>query len=541
MKKWLKRIAFALAALVTLGALLFAEENYRGKRAWEACKKELEARGEKLDWAAIAPSAVPDDENFARTPFLVDWMNRRTDATNEPAEEGTNSTSRLPRYQWQWTYYSGAPGNWRSGTVPEPVEWQQRLRAQDTGQMDRRMAERYGLVKSGASGTPAPAQGQGSSADSFPLPRIADPDWLALRARPPGTPMEDMLFLLRQHEVEMDELRAAARRPYVILETNAFDPARALPRLASLKALVYPFRASACIQLEAGHPETALADLRVLFALGQTASSQPVLIGSLVRLAITGLAIDPIWFGLARHRWQDAQLAELETSLANINIVADFQHCLRGDRTYALAALGEGGQPSESDRAVQSVGTNGRAGPAPDRTMRSLPGAFRYQNLASLVRTTQVLIDKLNPAGPSVRLSTNLEQEVRASLGKRTLYNSLARMLLPALSKSLERAAYGQAAVSLARVACALERHRLATGSYPEKLDGLTPRFIDRLPPDPVNGEPLKYRRDAPDRFILYSVGANLKDDGGRVDVDDLGRIRNRGQGDWVWRSEPVK
>jgi len=95
--------------------------------------------------------------------------------------------------------------------------------------------------------------------------------------------------------------------------------------------------------------------------------------------------------------------------------------------------------------------------------------------------------------------------------------------------------------VSLARVACALERHRLATGSYPEKLDGLTPRFIDRLPPDPVNGEPLKYRRDAPDRFILYSVGANLKDDGGRVDVDDLGRIRNRGQGDWVWRSEPVK
>jgi hypothetical protein len=56
-----------------------------------------------------------------------------------------------------------------------------------------------------------------------------------------------------------------------------------------------------------------------------------------------------------------------------------------------------------------------------------------------------------------------------------------------------------------------------------------------------VNGEPLKYRRDAPDRFILYSVGANLKDDGGRVDVDDLGRIRNRDQGDWVWRSEPVK
>jgi hypothetical protein len=308
-----------------------------------------------------------------------------------------------------------------------------------------------------------------------------------------------------------------------------------------LKALVYPFRASACIQLEAGHPETALADLRVLFALGQTASSQPVLIGSLVRLAITDLAIHPIWFGLARHRWQDAQLAELETNLANINIIADVQRCLRGDRAYALAALGEGGQPSESDQAVKAAGTNGTATSAPDRAMRSLPGAFRYQNLASLALSAQVLIARFNPAGPSVRLSTNLEQEVRTSLGKPTLYNNLARMLLPALSKSLEKAAYGQAAVSLALVACALERHRLATGNYPEKLAELTPRFIDRLPPDPVNGEPLKYRRDAPDRFILYSVGLDLKDDGGRVDVDSQGRIRNRDQGDWVWRSESVK
>ena len=540
MKKWLKRIAFVLAALVTLGALLFAEENYRGKRTWEACKKELEAKGERLDWQAIASSAVPDDQNFAKTPFLVEWMNRRTDATNEPAEEGTNSTSRLPRYVWQWAGAGVIRADWRSGTISAPEEWQQRLQAAESPKIDVRMAMRYGLLKTDKGKLLSQAEAL-ELAKGFSLPPIADPDWLALRARPPGTPLEDLLFLLRQHEVEMDELRAAARRPYVVLETNAFDPARALPRLALLKGLVYPFRASACIQLEAGHPETALADLRVLFALGQTASSQPVLFGGLVRLAVNEHAIQPIWFGLARHRWQDAQLAELETNLANLNIVADMQRCLRGDRAYALAAWGEGGQTSESDQAEKHAGTNGTTASAPDRAMRSLPGAFRYQNLASLTRAAQILIARFNPAGPSVRLSTNLEQEVRASLGKPTLYNNLARMLLPAVSKSLEKAAYGQAAVSLARVACALERHRLATGSYPEKLAELTPQFLDRLPPDPVNGEPLKYRRDAPDRFILYSIGLDLKDDGGRVDVDDLGRIRNRDQGDWVWRSEPVK
>jgi hypothetical protein len=282
--------------------------------------------------------------------------------------------------------------------------------------------------------------------------------------------------------------------------------------------------------LEAGHPDAALADVFTLFALGDTASSEPLLIGGLVRIAIGELGIQPVWFGLARHRWQDAQLAQLEARLAKLNIVADLQRCLRGERAFALAMLGDGVNPFAPD------------GPDSDqrRALRSLPGPFRYQNQASVARSAQFFIEHLNPAGPSVRLSTNLEQEARATLAGPAVYRSLASPLIPALSRALEKTAYEQATVSLARVACALERHRLATGSYPEKLAELTPRFIDRLPPDPVNGEPLKYRRDAPDRFVLYSVGSNLKDDGGVVY-----RTEKRGldwrQGDWVWRSEPVK
>ena len=41
-----------------------------------------------------------------------------------------------------------------------------------------------------------------------------------------------------------------------------------------------------------------------------------------------------------------------------------------------------------------------------------------------------------------------------------------------------------QADVDLARVACALERYRLAHGSYPETLDALAPQFIEKLPHD---------------------------------------------------------
>ena len=35
-------------------ALFYVEENWRGKRAWENCKRQLEAKGLVLNWSARA-------------------------------------------------------------------------------------------------------------------------------------------------------------------------------------------------------------------------------------------------------------------------------------------------------------------------------------------------------------------------------------------------------------------------------------------------------------------------------------------------------
>ncbi len=509
MRKWLKRIAFALAALVTLLALVWAEENYRGKRAWEACRRELEARGEKLDWAALAPPKVPDDQNFLKTPLLAAAFA----TTNQPVSIGLepfqNATQERLTKRWQW-------GDWRRGTVASLDQWQRELRATNDSRFDARMVMRY-----------VPPR---NVALTRALLGITDTDWLALRARPAGTPLEDLQFLLQKHQAELDELRAAARRPYALFEAGEFDPSIALPRYAMLKSLVFPFRTSACVELEAGNPDAALADIFTVFALAEAAGSEPVLIGGLVQIAITDSSLQPVWFGLARHRWQEPQLAQLEARLDKMNIVADIQRCLRGERTYALALIGEGkaggGNSSPTDSAMI-------------KAFGSLPAGFRYQSEVHIAHAVQFLIDKFDPAGPSVNLSTDMDQEVRDFFQRRTFYNTLAYMLLPALSKAVEKAASEQAGVTLARVACALERHRLATGGYPEQLTELQPKFIDRLPVDPVNGESLKYRREAPDRFVLYSVGFNLKDDGGQPGATSKGAPDMR-QGDWVWRSEPI-
>ncbi len=491
LRKWLKRIAFVLAALVTLVALLFAEENYRGKRAWDVCKRELEAKGEKLDWQAFTPPAVPDDQNFAKAPAVVAWLT----TTNEAAD-GHSAQS------WNWAGYLNG-GDWRAGRLPDLEDWQRELRSKN-------------------------------------LSGISDPEWTVLRARQPGTPVEDAEFLFQQRAKEIAALRAAAQRPYASLDGETADVSGLLPRLALLKSLTLVFRASAILDLETGHSDLALADVQTLFALGKTAASKPLAIAGLVRIAISELSLQPVWCGLVRHQWTDAQLAELETNLANVNIVADTQRCLHGERAYMLAMMNNGGGgPRNGTPRQNQHSPEADSEQAMQKLMQSLPLGFRCQSEVNIARAMQFLIDKFDPTGPTVKLTAGFDQEVKSFFPKRTFYNMFAVLLLPPISKGVEKAADGQAGVSLARVACALERCRLTTGSYPEKLAELTPRFINRLPPDPVNGEPLHYRREAPDRFVLYSIGVNLKDDGGEV-FRAKGGKPDWHQGDWGWRSDPV-
>src|SRR5664280_72533 len=71
---WRRRILrgapFVLVCIITLVAVFYAEEDLRGKWAWEKAKKEIESTGERLDIASVIPPPVPDDQNFAMTPLL---------------------------------------------------------------------------------------------------------------------------------------------------------------------------------------------------------------------------------------------------------------------------------------------------------------------------------------------------------------------------------------------------------------------------------------------------------------------------------------
>ncbi len=91
--------------------------------------------------------------------------------------------------------------------------------------------------------------------------------------------------------------------------------------------------------------------------------------------------------------------------------------------------------------------------------------------------------------------------------------------------------AYHEVRLDLMQMGILLEQYKAQNGSYPAKLDAIAPDIGGSLPVDPFSGEAYHYV-PAEDEFLLYSVGRNLVDDGGKHDWR---------KGDIVWRGDQKK
>jgi hypothetical protein len=63
----------------------------------------------------------------------------------------------------------------------------------------------------------------------------------------------------------------------------------------------------------------------------------------------------------------------------------------------------------------------------------------------------------------------------------------------------------------------AAERYRVEKGRWPSSLGELVPSYVNSLPADPFTGDPLKISRNDRGWLVIYSVGDDNTDDGGRV------------------------
>ena len=462
----LRRILIALAVLATLIALLYAEEDWRGKRAWENYKRVWEAKGEKFDWQAFVPPTVPNDQNFFTAPIFTNMLDGKILMTPYGNDGG-------PDFH---------PETNQSGYAIYRMRMTD-LRAWQTYYRHRTNTEKMG---------------------SFPI------------APQPQTPAKDVLLALSKFDSAVEELRQASQRPYANVPLNyedGFNSASSLlPILAELKRCTQLLQLRAVAELADGQNDKALADVNLMLYLNNSLRSSPFLISHLVRMAIVAISLHPIWEGLAEHKWSDEQLAALEAELAKVDFLADYGFIIRGERAFAIKSF-------DNLRHTREMISYTEAGDVTNK-LTFMPSAYFYQNELAFAQLDQQWIFPLVDTNSRVISPAALQRadnSVQAERKHYSPYKGQALMLFPAISATTRKIASIQASIDLARVACALERYRLAHGEYPETLDALAPQFIAQLPHDIINGQPLHYRRTDDGQFILYSVGWNEKDDGGQV------------------------
>ncbi|MCX7392616.1 MAG: hypothetical protein NTW75_00655 [Planctomycetales bacterium] len=94
--------------------------------------------------------------------------------------------------------------------------------------------------------------------------------------------------------------------------------------------------------------------------------------------------------------------------------------------------------------------------------------------------------------------------------------DSLLALMVPADTQAQNADDRTRIKNDLVRVGFALATDRAEQGGYPMDLDVLVPKYLDVLPLDRMVEQPLRYvaRENG---FLLYSVGANGRDDGGAM------------------------
>jgi hypothetical protein len=253
-------------------------------------------------------------------------------------------------------------------------------------------------------------------------------------------------------------------------------------------------------------------------------------------VALVNISMQPVWEGLQARSWNEGQLARLQATLERLDLIASmnlgwqFERCSSALRWTRVAESGPIGFNFGLSDASQTQSRLARWSWG-----LLIPKGWIYQNLLTMDRDYQEQFGQvLDPQHHVVHASIHRGLAARSTARRRTPYSWLGSLAMPSLASQNARVARSQSGLDLARIACALERHRLARGAYPEDLQSLVPAFLSKVPHDVVDAVPLRYRREG-NAFRLYSLGWNGSDEGGQISAGNT--AANLEQGDWVWSS----
>jgi hypothetical protein len=349
---------------------------------------------------------------------------------------------------------------------------------------------------------------------------------------------------LQRREAQHDDYQTYFQEP---TQPPIFVPVRILAQAMAERAQCH---------LLLGQPDLALRDLTLIHDLPRAFVTRPVnLVGAMITVAVGGLYTKIVSDGLRLQAWREPELATLEEQLQTTNWPLLLAAALATERacdcrTIERMTLAEFGASltnwfSDHGSASWPASLLPRLLPKRwlfpqnhwlmDQLFSAGPRGWRYQNMVATALLRQELIDSMELSNgiilPEKANAYSRDANLAAKEGSPTTF--VASLFAENFMRCVSITAHNQTAANQACVACALERYRLAFGQYPDMLDALAPRFLEKLPRDLIGGQPLKYRREPDGTFLLYSVGWNERDDGGVPPGQGNSDLT---VGDWVWQ-----
>ncbi len=607
----LRRTLLASAIFITLIALGYTVENWRGKRAWAQYKHDTEARGLSLDWNAYIPPPVPDDQNFFKAPNMQEWFTGRgereiykhlsfnssqnefsdhlpsAEVTIVPANARVAPESADLVLQYNTPLLSLADQNQPvsvSATPPPVSELSTlRVRVQTAAKTE---LQKWVQLKLDAMGQPEPHPDLTDIA-GIPLTRQTLPPIpplrLVIRSDRVPSAQEIKDFFLGYHNGAMwwsydvmvtgsntfraslplpyipaaDYLRwsntckddfgaiaEALKRPYARMEGDYEHPfSIPIPNFVCIRMLGQSLALRAQSYLLLGEPEKALHELTLMNDLSRMMEARPTgkpmtLIAAMINVAVKGLYVGVIADGMRLHAWREPHLAALQAQLAQTDLLPLVNDAFKFE-TISFGHIVESSSSRELadtfSSTVKGMSVRQKLNDPTYDLIRFAPRGWLYQNAIVTGNLKRGMRDSFDLTNHLV-LPRNVDKqtlEVERVLRQHSPYVYFARILIPNYVHTVQTAARNQTLVNEAFIVCALERHHLAYGHYPESLDALVPRFAATLPKDIIGGGPLKYY-NVGSQFVLYSIGWNEKDDNGKPSFD-AHLTGDLTQNDWAW------
>jgi hypothetical protein len=305
-----------------------------------------------------------------------------------------------------------------------------------------------------------------------------------------------------------------------------------LPHLAPMKGLEQILDSRVVLDVHDGNLGAAWTNLLAATRLVTAWEPEPVEISHLVRFADTELAFNTTWQALQTNGWRDDQLARLQHEWQSVNFFTNLPETAAFARASSLASRQEYQQEAAYPFPFSEFAEDAWYPPSilqelsyhwqqrtynayNDENALLLFYRDREQELRDAVQAPTWLAMRQLPGvtNTPVFLSKNRFSRFGAMMNLRAISQNFQRDA-PSL---VFRAAKAEAQRRLVITAIALERYYEKYHSWPPTLDKLVPEFLENMPVDFMDGQPLRYRLTDYGHFLLYSVGLDCVDDGGQM------------------------